>query len=169
MTKVNVDLTVGSVSCKECQYFDYEISYCTLFEKVINDCCRCKSCLLHEVKEIKETNKIFNKIQGRCNLDLDLEEFKNFKQIRNKLADTEKNLAIAQDEREMYKRETNRLSVENTALKQQLADLQANTAMAIEGMYKGHFSAQAELVRYLKREFDKICTFIENNDTEIKK
>lgn len=169
MAKVNVDLTVANVNCKECQYFDYEINWCSLFEKGITDCSRCKSCLQHEVKEIKKNDKIIDKMQKLCNLDLDLEEFKNFKQIQAKLADTERNLAIAQNEREMYKRETNRLSVENTMLQRQLSDLQKNTAEVMGGMYSSYFTTQAELVRYLKREFNKICSFIENNDMEIKK
>lgn len=114
-------------------------------------------------------NELLNEMQERCDLDLDLEEFKNFKQIRNKLADTETNLAIAQDDRKFLKKENARLSVENTALKQQLADLQANTAEAIGGIYKGHFSAQEQFAIYVMREIEKIFApfiSIDDNDTE---
>lgn len=152
MAEVNVDLEVANVNCKGS-----------------NNCWRCQSCVLHKVKEIEKKDKILDKMQERCNLDLDLEEFKNFKQVRDKLADTEKNLAIVQDDRNFLKKENTRLSVENTELKKQLADLQTNTAEAIGGIYNGHFSEQEQLVIYVKRELNKILEpFIkkDNNDTE---
>lgn len=128
---------------------------------------KCYEEVVAENRHLRE--QIFDEMQKRCNLDLDLEEFKNFKQIRDKLADTEKNLAIAQDDRNFLKKENTRLSVENTELKKQLADLQTNTAEAIGGIYSGHFSEQEKFAIYIMREIDKIFEpFIskDDNDTE---
>ncbi len=124
-----------------------------------------------ELKAVKEKsrNDFFDKIEKLCDLTTDLNELTNFRQIRAKLADTETNLAIAQDDRKFLKKENARLSVENTELKKQLADLQKNTAEAIGGMYNGHFSAQEQFVIYVKREMNKIFEpFIskDDNDTE---
>lgn len=164
----SIEVGVPDSSCEKCWYLTKDLR-CGLFDKKIKNYQRCKSCLLHEVKEFGKKDKILDKMQERCNLDLDLEEFKNFKQVRDKLADTEKNLAIAQDDRNFLKKENARLSVENTELKKQLADLQTNTAEAIGGIYSGHFSAQEQFVIYIKREMNKIFEpFIskDNNDTE---
>ena len=159
MAKINVDLEVENVSCTECQYFDYEISWCALFGEEIIDDFRCETCLQHEVKESEKNDKVFDEMQKRCNLDLDLEEFKNFKQIRDKLADTEKNLAIAQDDRKFLKKENARLSVENTELKEQLADLQANNekiekmndfAHVLLGQAIRHIDVDEQLDRYMQ-------------------
>lgn len=164
----SIEVGVPDSSCEKCWYLTKDLR-CGLFNKKIKNYERCKTCLQHEIKESKETNKIFKEMQRRCDFDLDLEEFKNFKQIQAKLADTEKNLAIAQDDRKFLKKENAQLSVENTELKKQLADLQKNTAEAISGMYSGHFSAQEQFVIYIKREMNKIFEpFIskDNNDTE---
>lgn len=148
MAEVNVDLEVANVNCKGS-----------------NNCWRCQSCVLHKVKEIEKKDKILDKMQERCILALDLEEFKNFKQIRAKLADTETNLAIAQNDRNFLKKENARLSVENTELKKQLAELQKNTAEAIGGMYRGHFSEQEKFAIYVMREIEKIFEpFIKKDD-----
>ncbi len=123
--------------------------------------------VLVENRRLKE--KLLAELQKICNSSLDTEEFKNFRQIRDKLADTEKNLAIAQDDRKFLKKENARLSVENTELKKQLDDLQANTAEAIGGLYSGHFSAQEKFAIYVMREIEKIFEpFIskDDNDTE---
>lgn len=120
-----------------------------------------------ENRQLRE--EVLENLMNSLTLSIDIEEFKNFKQIRAKLADTETNLAIAQDDRKFLKKENARLSVENTELKKQLADLQKNTAEAIGGMYSGHFSAQEQFVIYVKREIEKIFEpFIskDNNDTE---
>lgn len=164
----SIEVGVPDSSCEKCWYLTKDLK-CGLFHKKIKNYERCKSCLLHEVKEIGKKDKILDKMQERCILALDLEEFKNFKQIRAKLADTEKNLAIAQDDRNFLKKENARLSVENAELKKQLAELQKNTAEAISGIYNGHFSEQEQLVIYVKRELNKILEpFIkkDNNDTE---
>lgn len=113
--------------------------------------------------------QILDKMENMCDLSIDLQEFTKFNQIRDKLADTETNLAIAQDDRKFLKKENARLSVENTELKKQLDDLQANTAEAIGGMYSGHFSAQEKFAIYVMREIEKIFEpFIskDDNDTE---
>lgn len=128
---------------------------------------KCYEEVVAENRHLRE--QILDKMENMCDLTIDLNELTNFKQIRAKLADTEKNLAIAQDDRKFLKKENARLSVENTALKQQLADLQTNTAEAIGGIYSGHFSAQEQLAIYIKREIDKIFEpFIskDDNDTE---
>lgn len=65
----------------------------------------------------------------------------------------------------VIKSENARLSVENTELKKQLADLQKNTAEAIGGMYNGHFSEQEKFAIYVKREIEKIfAPFISKDD-----
>lgn len=164
----SIEVGVPDSNCEKCWYLTKDLR-CGLFNKKIKNYERCKTCLQHEIEESKKTNKILEEMQRRCNLDLDLEEFKNFKQIQAKLADTETNLAIAQDDRKFLKKENARLSVENTELKKQLADLQKNTAEAIGGIYNGHFSAQEQFVIYVKREMNKIFEpFIskDDNDTE---
>lgn len=55
MSKINVELEVANDCCKECQFFDYEIDYCTIFGEVITGYCRCESCLKREVKEYRST------------------------------------------------------------------------------------------------------------------
>lgn len=160
----SIEVGVPDSSCEKCWYLNKDLR-CGLFHKKIKNYERCKTCLQHEIKESKETNKIFKEMQERCNLDLDLEEFKNFKQIRAKLADAETNLAIAQDDRKFLKKENARLSVENTELKKQLAELQKNTAEAIGGMYNGHFSEQEKFAIYVMREIEKIFEpFIKKDD-----
>lgn len=164
----SIEVGVPDSSCEKCWYLTKDLR-CGLFNKKIKNYERCKSCLLHEVKEVGKKDKILDKMQERCILALDLEEFKNFKQIRAKLADAETNLAIAQDDRKFLKKENARLSVENTELKKQLADLQKNTAEAIGGIYNGHFSEQEKFAIYVMREIEKIFEpFIskDNNDTE---
>ncbi len=168
MAKINIDLTVGNVSCKECQFFDYEIDWCNLFEADIYDCCRCKACLQHEVKESEKNNKVFDEMQKLCNLDLDIEEFKKFKQIQAKLAAAEKNLAIAQDERDKLKKETYRLSHENTELQKLVDTLNNQLSALISNSYSLIKKAQSDTATSIYRKLHEACEpfFIKDENKE---
>ena len=68
------------------------------------------------------------------------------------------------EERSVLKSENARLSVENTELKKQLADLQKNTAEAIGGMYNGYFVTQEMFANYVMQEVAKICKHGSQNE-----
>lgn len=168
MAKVNIDLTVANIDCRECDFFDYEIDYCSLFKTNIFDCHRCKTCLEHEVKESEKNDKVFDEMQKLCNLDLDIEEFKNFRQIRDKLADTEKELAIAQDERDKLKKETYRLSHENTELQKLVDTLNNQLTALISNSHSLIKKAQSDTATSIYRILHEACEpfFIKDKNNE---